>query len=59
MAKMNLGIPHEETPRAAACPWKLCALLSVAAVVIALGFWLPAPLFQLVQQTAQIIGGTP
>jgi len=31
----------------------------VAVSVIALGFWLPGPLHQLVQQTAQIIGGTP
>jgi len=29
----------------------------VAAVVILLGFWLPGALYQLVQQSARIIGG--
>ncbi|HEY2951913.1 MAG TPA: proton-conducting transporter membrane subunit [Verrucomicrobiae bacterium] len=60
MAKMNLGVPRHDAPsRAVECPWKLGAMTLVAASVITLGFWLPAPLFQLVQQTAQIIGGAP
>ena len=60
MAKMNLGTPRHDAPRCAAeCPWKLGAMTFVAASVIALGFWLPGPLHQLVQQSAQIIGGTP
>jgi hypothetical protein len=29
----------------------------VAAVIIVFSFWLPAPLYQLVQQAAQILGG--
>jgi hydrogenase-4 component F len=57
MARMNLGSPLEEMPRPVACPWKMTALLSVAVVTVVLGFWLPAPLFQLVQQSAHIIGG--
>ncbi|MEK7294230.1 MAG: hydrogenase 4 subunit F [Nitrospirota bacterium] len=60
MAKMNLGTPRHDAPgRAAECPWKLGAMALVAGSVIALGFWLPRPLHQLVQQTAQIIGGVP
>lgn len=59
MSKMNLGTPHEETPQAAACPWKLGAMISLAVVIVVLGFWLPAPLFELVQQTAHIIEGPP
>ena len=61
MSKMNLGEPHPEyiQPRVAECPWKLGAMVLVAAVVVVLGFWLPAPLYQLVQQTAQILGGAP
>jgi hydrogenase-4 component F len=60
MVKMNLGTPRHDAPgRAAECPWKLGAMALVAASVIALGFWLPGPLHQLVQRTAQIIGGTP
>jgi len=57
MAKMNLGNPLAEMPRPTACPWKMGAMISVTVVIVILGFWLPVPLFQLVQQSAQIIGG--
>ena len=56
MAKMILGAPPETAPRAAECPWKLGAMLLVALVVATLGFWLPRPVYELVRQTAQIIG---
>ena len=60
MAKLNLGVPRHNAPdRAAECPWKLGAMALVAVSVIALGFWLPEPVHQLVQQAVQIIGGTP
>ena len=60
MAKMNLGVPPHDAPsRAAECPWKLGAMVLVTVAVVALAFWLPEPLYQLVKQTAQIIGGTP
>jgi hydrogenase-4 component F len=60
MAKMNLGIPrHDNPPPAAECPWKLSAMGLVAVAVITLGFWVPTPLYKLVQQTARILGGTP
>jgi hydrogenase-4 component F len=59
MSKMNLGMPREPMPLAAACPWKMGAMVSVGVVIVGLGFWLPAPLFELVQQTAQIIAGAP
>ncbi|MGH9888216.1 MAG: proton-conducting transporter membrane subunit, partial [bacterium] len=59
MAKMNLGTPrHGSLPPAVECPWKLGAMVLVAVAVITLGFWLPAPMFELVQQTAQIIKGS-
>ena len=58
-ANMNLGAPHEPRPRAAECPWKLSAMLLVALVVATLGFWLPGPLFGLVEKSAAIIGGAP
>lgn len=58
MTKMNLGKPsHEALPRVAECPWKMCAMMVVAVMIIMLGFWLPGPLYQLVRQTAQIIEG--
>jgi len=58
MAKMNLGAPrHDSPPPSAECPWKIGAMAMVSVAVIALGFWLPAPLYQLVEQAAGIIGG--
>ncbi len=61
MAKLNLGVPNAvpnaEDSRRAECPWKLAAMTLVTVLVVVLGFWLPAPLYQLVQQTARIIGG--
>ena len=58
MAKMNLGAVQETAPRAAECPWKLSAMILLAVSIVALGFWLPSPLYQLVQQSVTIIGGT-
>jgi hydrogenase-4 component F len=59
MAKMNLGTPrHDNPPPAAECPWKIGAMMLVALAVIVLGFWLPAPLYELVQQAARILRGT-
>jgi hydrogenase-4 component F len=57
MAKMNLGAVHEATPRAVECPWKLGAMVVVACVVLLFGFWIPAPVFALVQKAADILGG--
>ncbi|MBI3848859.1 MAG: hydrogenase 4 subunit F [Verrucomicrobia bacterium] len=60
MAKMNLGAPRHDAPSVAVeCPWKLGAMVLVAVPIITLGWWLPGPLHQLVQRTAQIVGGSP
>jgi hydrogenase-4 component F len=59
MSQMNLGAAQASAPRASECPWKLGAMVLVAAVVIGFGFWLPATLFDLVQKSVYIIGGTP
>jgi hydrogenase-4 component F len=59
MAKMNLGAAQETAPRTSECPWKLGAMLVVTAVIIGLCFWLPTPLFDLVQKSVSIIGGAP
>lgn len=59
MTRMNLGTPPEGIARAATCPWKTGAMLLVAGVILILGFWLPAPLFELVRRSAQIVSQTP
>jgi hydrogenase-4 component F len=57
MSQMNLGTPLETAPKAAECPWKLGAMVLVAIVVISFGLWVPAPLFDLVQKSVNILGG--
>ena len=60
IAKLTLGTPRPDAPLPAAeSPWKLTALVVVAAAVIVLGFWVPAPLYALVEQSAEIIRGSP
>jgi hydrogenase-4 component F len=63
MAKMNLGTPRNEQlanvtlQEPDKCPWKLGAMVSVAAAIIIIGFWLPPPIYHLVQQTVKILEG--
>jgi hydrogenase-4 component F len=58
MAKMNLGEPYPENIQpVAGRPWKIGAMVLVAVVIIIFSFWLPAPIYQLVQQTVQILRG--
>jgi len=59
MTRMNLGSAPDGTVRVAECPWKLGAMLLVATVILVLGFWLPGPLYALVDQSAQIIRVLP
>jgi hydrogenase-4 component F len=58
MARLNLGVPAADHPPVAECPWKLVAMATVATVVVVLGLWLPAPIYDLVQKTALILQGT-
>ncbi len=44
------GIPHAEIGA-----WKKYSLIGLASVVIILGFWLPAPLWALIQAAAHIV----
>ncbi|PWU19101.1 MAG: hydrogenase [Verrucomicrobia bacterium] len=57
MAKMNLGAGPDKSIRAPECPWKLASMAIVAVVIICLGLWIPAPLYQLVLSSARILGG--
>ena len=56
MSKLSLGKPAHDVVRSPECPWKLGAMLLAAAPIIALALVLPAPIHQLVQRAATIIG---
>lgn len=57
MSKLNLGAELQSAPRARECPWKLGAMLLLAATIVAFCVWVPAPVMELVNQSAWIIGG--
>ena len=64
MAKMNLGEAQvmnrrvRQTGRVEAeFPWKSSAMALVLVFAAGLGFWLPKPLYNLLEQAAGIIGG--
>jgi hydrogenase-4 component F len=63
MVKMNLGAPQYDQFSTSklrqfdGSPWKWGAMICVAAAIVTLGFWLPAPIYRLVEQTVQILGG--
>jgi hydrogenase-4 component F len=56
VANLVLG-PDPGGPRADLCPWKKYSVIGVASMVVVLGFWVPAPLFSLIQNAARIVGG--
>lgn len=41
------------------CGWKKYSVAGLAAVTVIMGFWIPAPLFRLIQQAADILAGKP
>jgi hydrogenase-4 component F len=56
IANMILG-PSQALPPAPDCGWKKYSVISLAAIVIIMGFWLPAPLFALIRQAVGIVTG--
>jgi hydrogenase-4 component F len=58
ISKLSLGAPRVAWKRGPECPWKLSAMILVAVPVVALGFALPGPLYGLIQQAAQLVGGS-
>jgi hydrogenase-4 component F len=46
-------------PRAEMCSWKKYSVAGLAVVIVVMGFWIPAPLFQLIQHAADIVMGGP
>lgn len=57
MTRMNLGVSPEGLPNGSECPWKMGAMLAIAALITVMGVWLPAPLFNLITEAAGILGG--
>jgi hydrogenase-4 component F len=54
IANLVLG-PDPVRPPAETCPWKKYSILGLAAAIIVMGFWLPAPLFKLIQSAVGIV----
>lgn len=53
---MILG-PAGEAPAAGPRPWREYAMLALAAVLVIVAFWLPAPLLALIQGAADVVTG--
>jgi hydrogenase-4 component F len=54
IANLVLG-PDPARPAAETCPWKKSSIVGLAAVIVVIGFWIPAPLFRLIQSAADIV----
>ena len=44
-------------PRADMCGWKKYSIVGLAVVIVVMGFWIPAPLFGLIQRAVGIVVG--
>ena len=53
---MILG-PRGDTPIAPRRPWRDGSLLTLAAALVIIGFWVPAPLLQLIRGAARVVSG--
>jgi len=54
IARMILG-PDPGYERADDCPYKTFTLISLGGVILVLGFWIPAPLYELIRRAASVI----
>jgi hydrogenase-4 component F len=53
---MILG-PRGDTPVAPRRPWRDGSLLALAAALVVIGFWVPAPLLELIREAAKVVSG--
>ncbi|SPF56082.1 fragment of membrane-bound (NiFe)-hydrogenase (Ehf-type, Group 4f), antiporter subunit D [Candidatus Sulfopaludibacter sp. SbA4] len=49
--------PSDEAPVAALRPWRDYSMLTLAAVLVAIGFWMPVPLLDLIRGAARVVTG--
>jgi hydrogenase-4 component F len=56
IASLVLG-PDPSLPPADTCNWKKYSVGGLAAVIVVMGFWIPAPLFRLIQGAVSIVRG--
>jgi hydrogenase-4 component F len=54
IANLVLG-PDPGFPSAETCRWKKSSVVGLALVIIVMGFWIPAPLFRLIQGAVDIV----
>ena len=54
VTQLVLG-PPSGAPREVICPWKTYPIVALSLLVIAIAFWFPAPLYQLVDGAARIL----
>jgi hypothetical protein len=53
---MILG-PAGDMPVAGPRPWRNGSLFVLAAALVVIGFWVPAPLLELIRGAAQVVSG--
>ena len=56
IANLVLG-PDPGLPRPEPCRWKQSSVAGLALVIIVIGFWIPSPLFRLIQGAASLVMG--
>lgn len=58
IAQLVLG-PPSDSPNGEPCRWKTYPVIGLLALVVVLGFWVPAPIYSLVQGAARILAVHP
>jgi formate hydrogenlyase subunit 3/multisubunit Na+/H+ antiporter MnhD subunit len=56
VSRMILG-PRGDAKVVPRRPWRNGSLLALAGVLVVIGFWVPAPLFELIRGAARVVSG--
>jgi hydrogenase-4 component F len=57
VGRMVLGPGDETAVAAARSPWRDGSLVALAAALVVIGFWVPAPLLELIRGAAHVVSG--